>query len=125
MRPLLRAAAVAALLTLCLAPTAGARPDAPLRPYLEHVEEQSQLSLRWPAQGTLTDDYGPRWGRLHAGIDVGILRSLEVVAAASGRVTKTGYLTGYEGYGNVVMIDVGDGYSTMYAHLSRIDVRVG
>ena len=40
------------------------------------------LSLEWPADGTLTDGYGPRWGRMHLGLDVGILRSLDVRAAA-------------------------------------------
>ena len=66
----------------------------------------------------MTDGYGPRWGRMHLGIDVGILRSLDVRAAASGTVTAAGWLTGYEGYGNVVTVDVGGGYSLLYAHLS-------
>ena len=83
-------------------------PDGPLGVYLEHVE---LLALDWPADGTMTDGYGPRWGRMHLGIDVGILRSLDVRAAASGTVTAAGWLTGYEGYGNVVTVDVGGGYS--------------
>ena len=76
--------------------------------YLEHLEP---LTLEWPADGTMTDGYGPRWGRMHLGIDVGILQSLDVRAAASGTVTAAGWLTGYEGYGNVVTVDVGGGYS--------------
>jgi murein DD-endopeptidase MepM/ murein hydrolase activator NlpD len=33
-------------------------------------------------------------------------------------VTAAGWLTGYEGYGNVVTVDIGSGYSLLYAHLS-------
>ena len=58
-------------------------------------------------------------------IDVGILRSLDVHAATSGVVTAAGWLTGYEGYGNVVTVDVGGGYSLLYAHLSRATVAPG
>ena len=48
-----------------------------------------------------------------------------VHAAAAGKVVATGYMVGYEGYGNVVLVDVGDGYSNLYAHLSRVDVYRG
>ena len=96
----------AILLTLVLAAPASAVPDGPLRPYLRSLEP---LSLDWPADGTVTDGFGPRWGRMHLGIDVGILRRLEVRAAAAGTVTEVGWLDGYAGYGNVVTVDVGDG----------------
>ena len=108
--------ALAALLAmLAFAAPAGAVPDVPLEIYLEHVEP---LSLDWPADGTMTDGYGPRWGRMHLGMDVGVLRSLDVRAAEGGTVTAAGWLTGYEGYGNVVTVDIGGGYSLLYAHLS-------
>ena len=113
---------VSALLALAFAGGAAARPDGPLGPYLEY---QERLALDWPADGTVTDGFGPRWGRAHLGIDVGILRSLDVVAAADGLVVGAGWLPLYEGYGNVVLVDVGGGYSTLYAHLARADVRVG
>jgi murein DD-endopeptidase MepM/ murein hydrolase activator NlpD len=83
------------------------------------------LVLQWPARGTVTDGFGPRWGRMHLGLDIGILRSLDLRAAAAGTVRSTGWLTGYDGYGQVVLVEVGAGYETMYAHLSRIDVRPG
>ena len=100
---------------LVLSTPAHAVPDVPLHLYLEHVEP---LSLEWPADGELTDGYGPRWGRMHLGVDIGILRSLDVQAATSGTVTAAGWLAGYEGYGNVVMLDIGGGYSLLYAHLA-------
>ena len=101
---------------------ASAHPDGGLRPYVDHEQE---VVLVWPADGSLTDGYGPRWGRMHRGIDIGMLRSLPVVAAASGTVTETGFLNGYAGYGTVVLVDLGDGYTTLYAHLSRVGVRAG
>lgn len=90
-------------------------PDVPLRLYLEHVEP---MSLEWPADGSMTDGYGPRWGRMHLGVDIGILQSLDVRAATSGTVTASGWLTGYEGYGNVVTLDIGSGDTLLYAHLA-------
>ena len=117
------AAAAAALLSLLFASPAAALPDGPIGPYLEHQEDV--LVLGTPAVGSLTDGFGERWGRLHAGIDIGILLDLKVYAAAPGVVTATGYLGGYEGYGNVVIVDLGGGRENLYAHLSRVDVRPG
>ena len=120
-RPLLSALS-ALLATLVLAAPAHAVPDVPLQLYLEHVEP---LSLEWPADGSMTDGYGPRWGRMHLGVDIGILQSLDVRAATSGTVSASGWLTGYEGYGNVVMLDIGSGYSLLYAHLTTSNVVPG
>jgi murein DD-endopeptidase MepM/ murein hydrolase activator NlpD len=112
----------AILTTFVLASPAGAVPDGPLDAYLEHV---APLELDWPAHGTVTDGFGPRWGRMHLGIDVGILADLDVIAATAGTVLETGYRDGYSGYGNVVSVDVGDGYTILYAHLAVVDVRPG
>jgi murein DD-endopeptidase MepM/ murein hydrolase activator NlpD len=112
----------ALLLSLILVTPASAVVDGPIDVYLEHLEP---LTLEWPADGTMTDGYGPRWGRMHFGIDVGILRSLDVRAATSGTVTAAGWLTGYEGYGNVVTVDAGGGYAVLYAHLARSSVVPG
>lgn len=112
----------ALLVTLTFVSPATAVPDGPLDVYLEHLEP---LALDWPAQGTVTDGFGYRWGRPHLGIDVGILASLDVRAATSGTVTEVGWLAGYEGYGNVVIVDGGGGYSVLYAHLSVAGVVPG
>jgi murein DD-endopeptidase MepM/ murein hydrolase activator NlpD len=122
LRPLL-ATAVAAAAALLLSPAALARPDAPLQPFLAHQAEIAALA--WPADGTITDGFGPRWGRMHTGIDIGILRSTDVVAAASGRVAAIGVISGYEGYGTVVLVDIGGGFETLYAHLESASVRLG
>ena len=86
---------------------------------------EAPLELSWPAAGTVTDGFGPRWGRMHLGIDVGILTSLDVTAAGPGTVLETGYLSGYSGYGNVVTVDVGEGMTMLYAHLAAVDVVPG
>ena len=114
MRPVLGRVGVGALLALAFAAPAAAHTDSP-----------HQLALDWPAQGTVTSPFGWDGGRPHSGLDIGILRSLDVRAAAPGRVTAVGYQTGYEGYGNVVLVDVGRPFSTLYAHLARATVSVG
>jgi len=121
LRPL-RGALCALLVSLTVVSPARAVVDGPIDLYLQHLEP---LTLEWPADGTMTDGYGPRWGRMHLGIDVGILASLDVRAAASGTITAAGRLTGYEGYGNVVIVDSGGGYSVLYAHLSSSHVVPG
>jgi murein DD-endopeptidase MepM/ murein hydrolase activator NlpD len=84
-----------------------------------------QLSFAWPVLGTVTSPFGRDGARWHPGLDIGILRSPTVRAASAGRVIGEGYLPGYEGYGNVVVVDLGDRYSALYAHLSRPLVRIG
>src|SRR5207247_7691169 len=78
-----------------------------------------QVSLQWPAQGTITSPFGRDGYRWHPGLDIGILRSLDVRAAAEGVVVSTGFVQRYDGYGDVVVISHRDGYSPIYAHLSR------
>ena len=79
----------------------------------------------WPAQGTVTSPFGYDGGRQHPGIDIGILRSPTVSAAQSGRVLAVGPQTGFEGYGNVVEVALGDGYLALYAHLAAWQVQPG
>jgi murein DD-endopeptidase MepM/ murein hydrolase activator NlpD len=74
----------------------------------------------WPAQGTITTPFVPGG---HPGIDIGSLRSLTIRAAAPGRVELVGEPSGFEGYGKVVLVDVGGGYATLYAHLAGFGVR--
>jgi murein DD-endopeptidase MepM/ murein hydrolase activator NlpD len=86
------------------------------------AERPAPTHWDWPAQGTITTPFGVGG---HPGIDIGILRSLRVRAAAPGRVRLVGEQTGYEGYGKIVLVDVGGGYQNLYAHLARIRVRSG
>jgi murein DD-endopeptidase MepM/ murein hydrolase activator NlpD len=77
----------------------------------------------WPTKGVLTSGYGPRWGRMHKGIDIAAPIGTPIVAAAPGVVVSAGWHSG--GYGNLVEIQHPDGSVTLYAHNNRILVRRG
>ena len=76
----------------------------------------------WPVNGVLTSGYGPRWGRMHTGIDIGAPSGTPIKAAKAGEVIFTGWLGGY---GNAVILDHGDGVATLYGHQSRIGCTEG
>lgn len=90
-----------------------------------HTDFGPQLSFDWPAQGTVTSPFGQDGYRWHPGLDIGVLSSPDIRAASSGVVAKAGYISGYEGYGNVVVVNLDGGFSALYAHLSRTMARVG
>jgi murein DD-endopeptidase MepM/ murein hydrolase activator NlpD len=54
-----------------------------------------------------------------------MLSSLRVRAAMAGMVETVGYAQTYEGYGNVVVVDLPGPFTAIYAHLARADVSVG
>jgi LysM repeat protein len=76
----------------------------------------------WPTQGEFSSPFGYRWGRLHAGIDIANDIGTSVRVAMAGRVTYVGW---YGGYGYVVMVEHGQGYDTLYGHLSDYVVAKG
>lgn len=79
------------------------------------------LDFSWPAEGTVTTPFTA----YHHGLDIGMLRSLDVRAAAPGRVVSVGYATGFEGYGNIVLVQVTPDVVTLYAHLASYRVHPG
>jgi murein DD-endopeptidase MepM/ murein hydrolase activator NlpD len=82
----------------------------------------SSQGLIWPVSGPVTSPFGYRWGRLHAGIDIGVPYGTPIHAAASGTVVLASW-TG--GYGNYTCIDHGGGMATCYAHQSSYAVSSG
>ncbi len=78
----------------------------------------SARGLIYPVRGTLTSGFGPRWGRMHRGIDLAAPTGTPIYAAQSGTVLSAGWNSG--GYGNAVIVDHGGGFATLYAHQSRI-----
>ena len=75
-----------------------------------------------PVRGTVTSNFGPRWGRNHDGIDISAPTGTAVRAAACGTVSLAGQQSGY---GNMVCITHTSQFSTCYAHLSRFGVSNG
>ncbi|MGV9252950.1 M23 family metallopeptidase [Streptomyces sp. NPDC003697] len=70
---------------------------------------------------------GSHWAHKHSGQDFAVPAGTEVVAAHSGTVVKAGPNGAGDGpaYGNAIVIQHGDGTYSQYAHLSRVDVRIG
>lgn len=81
----------------------------------------------WPAEGPITSRFGMRVSpidgvnRLHAGIDLGVSYGVPIRASKAGTVRTAGWS---DVYGWVVVVDHGDGYTTLYAHNSELLVRV-
>ena len=73
----------------------------------------------WPTSGTITQ----RFSWYHPGIDIANSIGTPDVAADSGRVIYAGWDTA--GYGNMVLVDHGNGFETRYAHMSQIMVISG
>ena len=93
---------------------------------VEFSSSQPEEGFIMPARGELTSGYGPRWGRLHAGIDIADESAeTKVFAAASGTVIRSYYSATY---GNCVLITHkinGKSFTTLYAHLEKSTVSTG
>ncbi len=89
---------------------------------------RGQGSLEWPVRGPLVGHFGiethPRFGtQIHNdGIDISAPIGTPVHAVAKGRVDYAG---DYEGMGGMVVLNHGDGYFTLYGHLTDVAVRSG
>jgi murein hydrolase activator len=84
--------------------------------------------LPLPAQGPITVAFGkvvnPKFNTVTVqnGIDVGAPPGSPVRAVAPGRVVHAGW---FKGYGNLVIVDHGDGYHTLVAHLASMQTAMG
>ena len=90
---------------------------------LRTLPPKSPIALSPPLNVTPGDRFGPRGARFHTGVDYSAPVGTPVTAAGAGIVTYAGPLAG--GWGKVVTIGHGADVRTMYAHLSKIRVRVG
>ena len=86
------------------------------------VGAPSGQGLTWPVNGTVTSNFGPRWGRQHNGIDIAANTGTTVASAGSGTVIAAGFSGGF---GQRVLIQHSGGLVTLYAHLSSINVSTG
>jgi murein DD-endopeptidase MepM/ murein hydrolase activator NlpD len=76
-------------------------------------------SFVWPAFGRITQEF--KW--YHPGVDIANHDGGAILAADSGTVITAGWST--VGYGNYVIIEHGNGYKTLYGHMSVLSVVVG
>lgn len=103
------------------------RPAAPPRPqYFARAGQGAGVAVAgggsfvWPAGGQITSFFAG-W---HPGIDVANSVAPGIAAADGGRVIIAGW-PDRGGYGSRITIDHGNGFTTLYAHLSRLYVSVG
>ncbi|MDQ3757645.1 MAG: peptidoglycan DD-metalloendopeptidase family protein [Actinomycetota bacterium] len=82
----------------------------------------SGAGLIWPVRGPVTSGFGYRWGRMHQGIDIGAGTGTPIRAAKGGEVIFAGSMGGY---GNCIIVDHGGGFTTLYAHQSRLGASDG
>ena len=84
--------------------------------------------LHWPAAGKVVGEYGlqinPRLGTktFRNGIDIDVTEGTNIVAVYAGHVLYTGW---FRGYGNLVIVDHGGEYYTLYAHAAEVKVKEG
>ncbi|MFA6093865.1 MAG: M23 family metallopeptidase [Elusimicrobiota bacterium] len=88
----------------------------------------------WPAAGRITSPFGYRFspirrsadeedeGQFHAGIDIANSPETPIYTTADGVVRIAGWAGGY---GQMILIDHGFGYTTLYGHTAKVLVRVG
>jgi len=97
------------------------------------LEEPVELELYNQEQGRnwskplmetkMTSPFGPRWGRLHAGVDLDLETGYPVLSTFDGIVRISGY--DYGGYGNYLVVRHYNGLETLYGHLSKRNFESG
>jgi len=85
-------------------------------------EAESKAAFTPAVRGRVTSEYGPRWGRMHHGIDFGAPHGSALRAVGAGKVTTTSYNSGL---GHHVRVRLEDGTELCYGHMSRVTVERG
>ncbi|OGM10756.1 hypothetical protein A2Z22_02630 [Candidatus Woesebacteria bacterium RBG_16_34_12] len=104
----------------------GVKPDEkPVAPRIRQITPDAGTVVAsgdfvWPAGGNISQ----RFVWYHKGLDIANKSAPSILATDAGKVVVSGWPDGY-GYGNRVVIDHGNGYRTLYAHLSSIFVVTG
>jgi murein hydrolase activator len=84
--------------------------------------------LPWPTEGKIVTGFGaqvhPRFGTrtFRNGVDIEAAVGREVAAVHGGHVIYTGW---FKGYGNLIIVDHGNEYYTLYAHIAEIEAKEG
>jgi murein DD-endopeptidase MepM/ murein hydrolase activator NlpD len=106
-----------------------ARLEMDLQVYEAALKGKARVPSTWPVEGESTDSFGYRGNpfggggaEFHPGQDIAAPRGTPVFAPADGTVVEAGWKNGY---GQTIVLDHGDGLTTRYGHLSKIEVNVG
>jgi len=110
--------AAAALLAVAVASGRSSRRSGPVRP-TSSAGALVGAPVRWRSE------YGMRYGRMHQGLDLGVPNGTPIYTPLAGEVIAADPDGVRSGYGATVVVRHADGTATLYAHLERIDVRVG
>ncbi len=94
------------------------RTSARLTPNAGAVSASGQFI--WPASGRITQGFS----FFHKAYDIANRSGGPILAADSGRVIVAGWIDN-SGYGNRVIIDHGNGFTTLYAHMAVVSVQSG
>jgi len=109
-------------------PSSVGNTDPSLASQAMRVYNEMRFELKSPVEGQISSLYGDRKdpftgkNRRHNGLDIAAPAGTSVSAAAAGTVSYSGWKPGY---GNIVIIEHGNGYETRYAHNSDTLVRKG
>ena len=101
-----------------------------------HIDHQRSVyratPKMWPTSGTLTSPFGYRFsptarreagfGEFHPGVDIANTKVTSILATADGVVRHSGWSGGY---GQLIMVDHGHGFTTLYGHTSKVVARKG
>lgn len=102
------------------APAQRPRPE----PLPVHAREAGAPRLGWPTSGAVIARFGvPVRGKPNMGMDLAAFAGMTVNAAAAGRVIFAGQEP--ERFGQLVVIDHGNGWATAYAYLGKLTVKEG
>jgi murein DD-endopeptidase MepM/ murein hydrolase activator NlpD len=87
-------------------------------------EEKHKNFFDWPVdEARMSRGFLPNRKKPHLGIDLAAPKGTKIMAAHDGMVIYTG--RGFHGYGKMVMIEGANGWATLYAHFSTINVKEG
>ncbi len=97
----------------------------------DEADEKNKTSnaMLWPVSGTITSPFGGRADPFtnapatHQGLDIAANSGTDVLSVMSGVIVQVDYEAG--GYGNFVKIRHSGGFETLYAHCSKITVKLG
>lgn len=93
-------------------------------PTPENEPPRGPFQLQWPVRKVhINRGFRPRSDRHHQGIDLGGHRGTPILAAHPGTVIYAGHR--FHGYGNMVLLEFDHHWATLYAHMSRIEVKEG